>query len=291
MSRKRPTANLGALLGESAELLRETQVPTSLPVGSLTAGRGQPRREFNEATLQELAQSIKEQGVLQPLLVRPVGRGHEIVAGERRWRAAQLAGLDEVPVIIRELSDTAARQVALIENLQREDLNTVDEVDAKLDLVANTLGLDRDQARSRLMQLLREETGPDHEALEQVFASLGETWSSYTRNKLKILKWPEPILDAVRGGLSYSVAQLIVAAPQQHHAHLLAYAQSGASKTEMQAEVKRLAGTAPKRPQIVQVGRILASPRFVERLDQKQLDAVESWLSKMPKVVREALKS
>lgn len=290
MSRKRPTANISALLGESAELLRQTHVPTTLPIKALKAGKGQPRREFGEARLQELAQSIREQGILQPLLVRPVGQGHEIVAGERRWRAAQLAGLEEVPVIVRELTDAEARQLALIENLQREDLNTVDEVDAKLDLVATTLDLDRETARARLMQLLREEAGEEHRKLEQVFASLGETWSSFTRNKLKILKWPQTILDAVRQGLPYSIAQIIVPAAQEHHPHLLTFAQAGASKKEMQEEVRRLTSSKPKHPKITQVGRVLASARFVARLDKGQQEAVEQWLSSMPDVLREALK-
>lgn len=289
--RKRPTANLGQLLGESAELLKETQATSSLPVEALTAGQGQPRREFNEGKLEELAASIREKGVLQPLLVRPAGDGYEIVAGERRWRAAKLAGLTEVPVVIREFTDSEARQAALIENLQREGLNTVDEVDAKLDLVALTLGLSRDDAQRRLMQLLREEPGAEHEALTALFAALGEQWTSFTRNKLKILKWPAAILNAVRGGLPYRLGQVIAGAPETHHAHLIDFALAGASLSELQAELSRL-NTRPTAPaQAVQVGRLLTSARWMGKLDARQQKDVNAWLSKMPAVLRESLDS
>lgn len=102
-----------------------------LPIESLQRGRYQPRREFDEEPLRELAESIRRQGIIQPLIVRPVtNRQYEIVAGERRWRAAQLAGLREVPAIIREIEDATALAIALIENIQREDLNPIDEAQA-----------------------------------------------------------------------------------------------------------------------------------------------------------------
>ena len=172
--RKSPVAREGLadLLGASSALAQAPDAHT-LPVGALKPGLGQPRRAFDDAALAELAQSIRARGVLQPLLVRPVAGGHEIVAGERRWRAAQLAGLTEVPVVVRELSDGEARQVALIENLQREDLNMLDEVDAKLELVADTLGLQPQEARARLMQLLREPAGDESAALEQLVRAAG----------------------------------------------------------------------------------------------------------------------
>ena len=124
-----------------------------LPLASLKANAGQPRCRFNEDTLAELADSIRAQGIIQPILVRPV-RGavpqhYEIVAGERRWRAAQLAGLTEVPVIIRELSDDDVLAVALIENLQREDLNAVEEAQA-IDKLRQTLQLSQDELAKRL---------------------------------------------------------------------------------------------------------------------------------------------
>ncbi len=104
----------------------------TLPVDVIERGRYQPRRDFNPEKLQELADSIAAQGVVQPIVVRPIeteGR-YEIIAGERRWRAAQLAGLDEIPVVIRNVPDQAAMAMALIENIQRDDLNPLEEAEA-----------------------------------------------------------------------------------------------------------------------------------------------------------------
>ncbi|NNM60108.1 MAG: ParB/RepB/Spo0J family partition protein [Legionellales bacterium] len=102
-----------------------------LPVTSLESGRFQPRKEMDPNALEELASSIKTQGVLQPIVVRAVSTGrYEIIAGERRWRAAQIAGLTEIPVLIKEVSDRIAMALALIENMQREDLNPMEEASA-----------------------------------------------------------------------------------------------------------------------------------------------------------------
>lgn len=121
-------------------------------VDVLRPGRYQPRRSVVEETLAELADSIREQGVLQPLVVREIesddasgSRAYEIVAGERRWRAAKLAGLSTVPVVVRELDDQSALAVALIENLQREDLNPIDQAQS-LSRLANEFGLTHEQA-------------------------------------------------------------------------------------------------------------------------------------------------
>ncbi|MEN5203554.1 ParB/RepB/Spo0J family partition protein [Stenotrophomonas sp. TWI700] len=110
---------------QPGEILRK------LPVGHLQPGKYQPRRDMDETKLGELAESIKSQGVIQPILVRQLGADRfEIVAGERRWRASQLAGLDEVPVVVRELEDRTVIAMALIENIQREDLNPLEEAEA-----------------------------------------------------------------------------------------------------------------------------------------------------------------
>ena len=106
----------------------QTGAPNELPVEKLERGAYQPRREFEAEALQTLADSIKAQGVLQPIVARPSSNGHfEILSGERRWRAAQMAGLDRVPVVIKPVTDEAAIAIGLIENIQREDLNPVEE--------------------------------------------------------------------------------------------------------------------------------------------------------------------
>jgi ParB family chromosome partitioning protein len=138
MATKKPKGlgrGLDALLGGSADfsdIATITGAPSSLHVNDLQAGKYQPRTRMDEGALNELAASIKAQGMLQAILVRPVGSHHgagkyEIIAGERRFRAAQIAGLTEVPVLVKDVGDEAAAAMALIENIQREDLNPLEE--------------------------------------------------------------------------------------------------------------------------------------------------------------------
>ena len=131
---------LGALLDDAAASAVEkgrSGVPEqSLSIKKLRPSSIQPRRAFDEEALQSLSQSIRSQGIIQPLLVRPMPDGmYEIIAGERRWRASQLAGLTDVPVVIRELDDGKALEIAIVENVQRDNLNAIDEADGYLRLV------------------------------------------------------------------------------------------------------------------------------------------------------------
>lgn len=128
--------NLDALLGQIQTIRAVSQEKSSedlkrLPIEYLSRGQYQPRKDFPPESLQELANSIRSQGIIQPIIVRSIAeKRYEIIAGERRWRAAQLAGLAEVPVVVRSISDEAALAIALIENIQRENLNPVDEASA-----------------------------------------------------------------------------------------------------------------------------------------------------------------
>lgn len=130
---------LDALLGGDLDAVpAPAHAPSSLAIAQLQAGKYQPRTRMDEGALQELAASIKTQGVMQPVLVRPVDSGrYEIIAGERRFRAAQLAGLDEIPVLVREVDDQAAAAMALIENMQREDLNPLEEAQGIARLISD----------------------------------------------------------------------------------------------------------------------------------------------------------
>lgn len=176
--RKVPRPSLGrglnALLGDiAAEPVPTTGGDTPsgirmMPVGALTPQPGQPRRAFEDAALEELSQSIAARGVLQPILVRPHGRNYQIVAGERRWRAAQRARLHEVPVIVRELDDADTFEIALLENIQRRDLNAVEEADAYKRLI-NEFGHTQEalaklvhKSRSHIANLLRLLDLPDN---------------------------------------------------------------------------------------------------------------------------------
>ena len=120
---------LGALLGDFQEETQESKSPYQiLPIHKVEPNPGQPRRDFDEEELESLASSIREHGVVQPLTVRPTAKGYyQIIAGERRWRAARLAGLSEVPAVIMDADDKKTMELALIENLQRQDLNPVEE--------------------------------------------------------------------------------------------------------------------------------------------------------------------
>jgi ParB family chromosome partitioning protein len=156
---------LEALLGGSPEVaaaVRSDGVPHVLSLGKLQAGKYQPRTRMDEGALQELAASIRAQGLMQPILVRPVSaERYEIIAGERRFRAAHLAGLDEVPVLVKDVSDQAAAAMALIENIQREDLNPLEEAQG-IQRLLNEFNFTHEQAaesvgrsRSAVSNLLR----------------------------------------------------------------------------------------------------------------------------------------
>ena len=172
---------LSALIGDEAAAVKGEPVAKkdlrSLPVAFLQPGRFQPRMTFDEQPLQELAASIKEKGVLSPILVRPVGPDrYEIVAGERRWRAAQIAKLHDVPVVVRELADDQALELAIIENVQRADLNAIEEGAAYEELIAKFGRTQEDVAR---------EVGKSR---------------SHVANTIRLLRLPDPVKAWIREG-------------------------------------------------------------------------------------------
>ena len=181
----------------------------------------QPRRYFDPQKMEQLVQSVKEHGILEPLLVRPLANGnYELVAGERRYRAAREAGLLAVPVVVRELSDEEALALALIENLHREDLNPVEETEAILQLLALKLRIDVPEVSSLLYRMQNAVAGKitdnvigkkEGEVVKEVFAGLGlMEWESFTANRLPLLRLPDEILEALRSGrIEYTKAKAI----------------------------------------------------------------------------------
>jgi ParB family chromosome partitioning protein len=171
----------------------ETEGQMMVALESLKPGRFNPRRNFPEAQIAELAASIRERGLVQPLVVRPSGtsgKSFEIVAGERRWRAAQVARLKEVPVVVRSLSDQEAIEIAIIENVQREDLNAIEEAEG--------------------YNVLMENHGYTQEDLAKV---IGKS-RSHLANTLRLLKLPNRVLDLVRSGsLSAGHARALIGHP------------------------------------------------------------------------------
>ena len=155
----------------------EVQVKKTLRITEIEPNRGQPRKNFSDEAITALAESIRDHGMLQPILVRPMEDGsYRIVAGERRWRAARMLGLDEVPVNIKEMTDTEAAQLALIENLQRENLNPVEEAMGFKELI--------------------EKYGMTQDAVAK---TIGRSRSSVS-NSMRILALPDRILNMVEDG-------------------------------------------------------------------------------------------
>lgn len=152
MASKRPSGlgkGLGALLGDDV-MKTESSGSLSLPISQVESYSSQPRKHFDEESLQELADSITEHGIIQPLTVRKLSSGYyQIIAGERRWRAARLAGLQEVPVIVMEADDRKAAELAMIENLQREDLNPMEEA-AGFQSLIETYHMTQEEAAQRV---------------------------------------------------------------------------------------------------------------------------------------------
>ena len=172
MNRKALGRGLGALLASDRTI--ELPEPGELEIDSIVPGPMQPRTEFDDESLGHLAESIKTHGVVQPVLVRRVADRYELVAGERRWRAARLAGLRTIPAVIKDIDDKDLLEVALIENVQREDLNPIEEAQAYSKLI-ETVGLTQ--------EALAERIGRDR---------------SYITNYLRLLKLPDDIQQLVK---------------------------------------------------------------------------------------------
>lgn len=183
---------LGALIDDFSAPDTAAAV-ASLPLQKVEPNPNQPRRTFDEGELESLADSIREHGILQPLAVRPMGEGfYQIIAGERRWRAARLAGLEEVPVVVLDADDRAVMELALVENLQRQDLNPMEEAEGYAALMGN-FGLTQEQAAARV--------GKSRPAVA---------------NALRLLALPEEVRHMVEmGTLSAGHARAILSLPSE----------------------------------------------------------------------------
>ncbi|MCH7882347.1 MAG: ParB/RepB/Spo0J family partition protein [Proteobacteria bacterium] len=182
MKKKRLGRGLGSLIGNIEEVTQVSEQDqahglTELDIDRVQRGRYQPRQNFDQKSLEELADSIRSQGIIQPVVVRPEGNHFELIAGERRWRAAQLVGLQKIPAVIREIDGKAALAISLVENIQREDLNPLEESTA-------------------LMRLI-EEFDLTH---QQVADSIGRSRAAVS-NLLRLLDLADPVKDQVNRGL------------------------------------------------------------------------------------------
>ena len=186
MNRKALGRGLGALLSSDSTIDLGSE-PTEVDLDSIVPGPMQPRTHFDEGSLEGLADSIRSQGIIQPLLVRRQGDRYELIAGERRWRAARLAGLAKVPVVVKDVADKDLLEIALIENIQRENLNPIEEAQAYKRLIEN-VGLTQEALAVRV--------GRDR---------------SYITNYLRLLKLPDDLQQlVVEGRLSTGHARTIL---------------------------------------------------------------------------------
>jgi ParB family chromosome partitioning protein len=187
MNRKALGRGLGALLSSDSTIDLGAE-PSEVELDSIVPGPMQPRTHFDEASLESLAESIRSHGIVQPLLVRRRGEGYELIAGERRWRAAKLAGITRVPIVVKEVPDESLLEIALIENIQRENLNPIEEALAYKKLI-ETVGLTQESLASRV--------GRDR---------------SYITNYLRLLKLTDDIQQLVKEGrLSTGHARALLA--------------------------------------------------------------------------------
>lgn len=246
-SRKRGLGRgLESLLSNDFEATQAEQAASlqDIALEQLSAGRYQPRREMDEQALEALAQSIRVQGVIQPLVVRDTGDGYEIIAGERRWRAARMVGLAVVPAVVRDLADETAMAVALIENIQREDLNPLEEAQA--------------------LQRLIDECGMTHAACAE---AVGRSRATVT-NLLRLAELAPQVQTLLReGDIDMGHARALLGAPQDKQVELARQVVArGLTVRQTEALVQHaLDGGQPERkqrqraPQLVQAEHELAN--------------------------------
>ena len=303
MTKKRsgvpPMRGVSAFLSTPSDSTNEATIePTdTIAIASIRLPAKQPRRFFDPKKLEDLATSIKQHGILEPLLVRPLPRGkYELVAGERRYKAAQLAGLKEVPTVVRELSDQDAVWLALVENLQREDLNPLEETEGLLDLLTLNLKCSQEDILDALTQMATaQKKGTDLsgnvsrriESIAEILKStVGLTPESFRTSRLPLLKLPFDVLEVLRQGkLEYTKARAIarVKDTTQREALLAAAIAEDLSLTQIKERLKDLTSTVEKEPtlgdRLVAVSRKvkqgLDDPKKQKRLE-KLLQEIES---------------
>ncbi|MBC7881447.1 MAG: ParB/RepB/Spo0J family partition protein [Anaerolineae bacterium] len=212
---------IAKLKGVSALLDDSEETMSMVLIGLIVPWDKQPRRKINPEPFKSLVESVRVNGILQPLLVRPIDNKYLLVAGERRWRAALEVGLREVPVYIREMGDEEATECALLENLQREDLNAMDETEGVLDLLSLRLSTERDVVISLLNQMSNMKEGKvtngvirnqaAEESIKQLFERFGKlTWQSFLKNRIPLLNLPSELSAALREGkIDYTKARTL----------------------------------------------------------------------------------
>jgi len=288
-----------ALLGE----IPNSPLKTSVVVTDIIPSSTQPRYYFDPEQQQQLVQSVRQYGILEPLLVRPIPENrYEIVAGERRYRAAIEAGLTEVPIIVKELNDEEALHIALIENLQRVDLNPIEETEGILTLLSINLSQETEDIIRLLYRMQNEVKGKvtqnvlgnaESQKIIDVFQAVGTlSWESFVSSPLPLLNLPPDILEALRQGkIEYTKAKAIAKVKEEElRTALLAEAiQHSLSLSEIKTRIAALKPspdtTSPKH-QVQTISRRLNQLKLWEK-DKKAWKKVEGWLDKIESLLSE----
>lgn len=209
------------VLFDENDSISNPTTPNAISISKIVLPRQQPRRYFDPEKMAALVDSVRQHGILEPVLLRSLDNDtYELVAGERRYRAAKEVGLEEIHAIVRQMTSEEALQISLIENLQREDINPIEETEAILQLLVLKLNLTIDEVTAqlyRMRHIARGEVGQNvltstehEEVIVSVFSSLGFKWESFITSRLPLLKLPSEILDALRQGrIEYTKAQAI----------------------------------------------------------------------------------
>jgi len=280
------------------------QPTNTVPINKILLSKHQPRRYFDPEKLAQLTQSVKEHGILEPLLVRPSGSSYELIAGERRYRAAQAIGLTEVPVVIREFDDRQALQVALIENLQRDDLNPVEETEGLLQLLAIDLNATTDEVVSVLNQAanakkrgteLTDNVIRQLETIESLLSTVGRfNAESFRVNRLPLLNLPDEVLEALREGkLEFTKARAIARVKdEEQRSKLLKQAiAKNLSLNEIKATIKELAPESEPTPEKVMAQRWIEIGKRLQQnkmwSDRKKSDQITKLLDELDRLTIE----
>jgi ParB family transcriptional regulator, chromosome partitioning protein len=261
----------------------------------------QPRTYFDKADHDKLVDSIKKHGVIQPVLLREITGGYELVAGERRVRASKDAGLEAIPALIKTLNDDQVREIALVENLQREDLNPVEETDGILQLLSIRLNISIHGIVDIIRTMHYVERGRAVNTtvdssvtsiIEDVLRSLGHTSAtSFYNHRLPILKLPKDLLETVRNGrLEYSKANLLFRIKEENQRKILTQQAIDEqwSRPRLEQEVKNLLTPSPlpKNTLITQTKKLLKE-KEIKKLDQEKQKRVESLLHELNQLLTE----
>ena len=287
------------LMGEVKELA-EVGEQRTLPTEKIAFNAAQPRKYISEDSLAALTESVKQHGVIEPVLVRFVDEGYELIAGERRTRAAIAAGLEAIPAIVLDLDEAQALEIAVIENLQREDLNPVEETDAILNLLSIRLHRTVQDVIVAIRQVYDESRGrsgnnvisnDERRQIEEMFRTVGRfTASSFYTNRIPILTYPPELLEHVRRGeLHYTKAKKLarITDEKARRALLKRTLEENLSVADLEQAVRQLLAKPPATPaaELARDVKRKLSPKQIAKLSVTEQREVGTLLERLQQLL------